>query len=127
MFKNIKQGPLKMPDRLSEDSKDLLVKLLNRDPTKRLGAGRTDALEIRSHPFFRNINWKDVYERKLQHPRPPKQDIKMTKAALSLEERAYGAYANIGRFDVNQLQDVDSIVQVEIQRSNTEAKREDLD
>jgi hypothetical protein len=29
MFKNIKQGPLKMPDRLSEEAKDLLVKLLN--------------------------------------------------------------------------------------------------
>jgi serine/threonine protein kinase len=127
MFKNIKQGPLKMPDRLSEEAKDLLVKLLNWDPTKRLGAGRTDAEEIKSHSFFRNINWKDVYERKLVHPRPPKKDIKLTKAALSLEERAYGAYANIGKFDVHKLDEFESVIQEDVQRNGTEPQRQDLD
>jgi len=110
MFKNIKQGSLKMPDRLSEEAKDLLVKLLNWDRARRLGAGRTDAEEIKSHSFFRNINWKDVYERKLVHPKPQKKEIKLTKAALSLEGIAYGAYANVGKFNIHKLEVFDSVI-----------------
>jgi protein-serine/threonine kinase len=36
---------------------------------KRLGAGVRDAEEIKEHPFFRGINWRDVYERKLRVPK----------------------------------------------------------
>jgi serine/threonine protein kinase len=91
MFKNIKQGPLKMPERFTEDAKDLILKLINRDPTKRLGAGKMDAEEIMKHPFFKNINWIDVMNRKLKHPKPPVREFKITKTVLSLEEKAYGA------------------------------------
>jgi len=41
-----------------------------------LGAGRADADEIKSHPFFKNIKWSSVLERKLN---PPKPDIKKLK------------------------------------------------
>jgi len=96
MFKNIKQGPLKMPDWLSIEVKDLLTQLLKWDPTKWLGAGKTDAEEIKTHAWFKDINWEHVYQWKLVHPKPAKKEIKVTWAALSLEEKAYGAYANIG-------------------------------
>lgn len=81
---------------MSSEVKDLLTQLLKREPTKRLGAGKTDSEEIKTHPWFSVLNWQDVYERKLVHPKPAKKEIKITKAALSLEEKAYGAYANIG-------------------------------
>jgi len=38
LFENILKGPLKMPSRgISDLAKDLIVKLLNRNPKKRLG------------------------------------------------------------------------------------------
>jgi len=36
---------------------------LARNPEKRLGSGIEDAKEIKRHPFFRNVNWNDVYNR----------------------------------------------------------------
>lgn len=110
MFKNIKSGPLKMPDWLSTEVKDLLTQLLKRDPTKWLGAGKTDAEEIKSHAWFSVLNWKDVYDWKLVHPKPAKKEIKITKTALSLEEKAYGAYANIGQFDEKELKAAESVL-----------------
>ena len=34
------RGPLKIPKHMSADAKDLIKKLLSRDPRKRLGANR---------------------------------------------------------------------------------------
>ena len=43
---------------MSKDLKDLLMKMLSRIPTERLGAN--GAWEIKSHPFFANhIKWDD--------------------------------------------------------------------
>jgi serine/threonine protein kinase len=38
LFENIKRGPLKLPKALSFEAKDIIKKLLCRDPKKRLGA-----------------------------------------------------------------------------------------
>lgn len=56
--------PIHMP----RDSVSILQKLLTRDPETRLGSGPTDAQEIMSQPFFRNINWDDVYHKRIQPP-----------------------------------------------------------
>ena len=42
----------------SEDSKDLIRKLLNKDPNKRLGSNSIE--EIKQHPWFSSINWNHV-------------------------------------------------------------------
>jgi len=39
LYENIRNGPLKLPNFLSAEAKDLLISLLNRNPFKRLGAG----------------------------------------------------------------------------------------
>lgn len=44
--------------------------MLNRNPNKRLGAGPTDAEEIKKHVWFKGVNWNDVYKRKLKPPKP---------------------------------------------------------
>lgn len=49
---------------MSANAKDLIKKLLCRDPRKRLGANK-DSEEIKEHPFFEGINWEDVFNRKL--------------------------------------------------------------
>ncbi|KAF2279503.1 uncharacterized protein EI97DRAFT_178538 [Westerdykella ornata] len=56
--------PIHMP----RDSVSILQKLLTREPERRLGSGPTDAQEIMSHPFFRNINWDDVYHKRIPAP-----------------------------------------------------------
>lgn len=56
--------PIHMP----RDSVSILQKLLTREPELRLGSGPTDAQEIMSHAFFRNINWDDVYHKRITPP-----------------------------------------------------------
>ncbi len=54
----------------------MFIKLLQRSPYKRLGSGKADAEEIKSHEFFKGINWNDVLDRKLK---PPIPEIKKPK------------------------------------------------
>lgn len=56
--------PIHMP----RDSVSILQKLLTREPDQRLGSGPTDAQEVMSQPFFRNINWEDIYHKRVQPP-----------------------------------------------------------
>ena len=53
------------PEHFSEEAKDILKGLLNRDPEKRLGASREGAEEIKRHPFFKDIDWDALYHRKV--------------------------------------------------------------
>lgn len=57
MYKKILQDELKFPEVFDSDAKDLLIKLLDRDPKKRLG-GKSGSEEIKKHQFFNNIDWK---------------------------------------------------------------------
>jgi protein-serine/threonine kinase len=45
--------------------------LLNRNPNRRLGAGPTDAEEIKKHPFFDSIDWEKVFARGYEMVKPP--------------------------------------------------------
>ena len=63
LYDNILNAPLKMPTKLSGDCQDLLKKLLRRNAQERLGANKGFD-EIRRHPWFKTVNWKDVYLRK---------------------------------------------------------------
>ncbi|CEH15782.1 candidate protein kinase c [Ceraceosorus bombacis] len=56
--------PIHMPP----DSVSILHKLLTRDPARRLGSGATDAEEIKAHPFFRDINWDDMFHKRVPPP-----------------------------------------------------------
>jgi serine/threonine protein kinase len=70
LFHNIINGPLKLPRSISAEAKNLMVSLLNRNPTKRLGAGPEGAHEIMRHPFFNSINWDDVAAKNTNPPKP---------------------------------------------------------
>ena len=49
----------------TSEAKSLLTGLLNRDQAKRLGSSSNDASDIMSHPFFRDISWADLRDRKV--------------------------------------------------------------
>ncbi|XAR50116.1 Non-specific serine/threonine protein kinase [Bertholletia excelsa] len=57
---------VKLPPRLSSEVHSLLKGLLQKDPSRRLGSGLTGADEIKSHKWFRSMNWKKLEARELQ-------------------------------------------------------------
>ncbi|KAF9141267.1 Serine/threonine kinase [Linnemannia schmuckeri] len=50
----------------------LLQSLLVKVPSNRLGSGPTDAEEIKAHAYFRNVNFDDVYHKRIRPPFLPK-------------------------------------------------------
>ncbi|KAF9293741.1 Serine/threonine kinase [Mortierella antarctica] len=50
----------------------LLQSLLVKVPALRLGAGPTDAEEIKAHAYFRNVNFDDVFHKRIPPPFLPK-------------------------------------------------------
>ena len=67
----------------------LIKKLLIFDPKLRLGSGADGGEKIKSHNFFKNINWQDVWDRKLTPPFVPKlkneQDLKYFDSSFTDE------------------------------------------
>ncbi|GAB9469048.1 Agc/akt protein kinase [Globisporangium polare] len=78
LYKLIEKDPVKFPPKcnIPPEARSLIVGLLEKDPTKRLGARQ--ASEILTHPFFKDIKWDLVLRKKIQSPWIP--------APLSLEE-----------------------------------------
>ena len=69
LFKNIKYATLDLPSHLSDDARDLLTRLLDKDPKKRLGA-RYGSFEIKQHPFFSKIDWDKMMTKQYIPPEP---------------------------------------------------------
>ena len=61
-------GNLKIPNFVPKEAAELLKRLLERNPNKRLGGGDRDAEEIKEHPYFKDIDWNKVYEKKIKPP-----------------------------------------------------------
>ncbi|XP_067412416.1 ribosomal protein S6 kinase alpha-5 isoform X2 [Emydura macquarii macquarii] len=59
------------PQEMSALAKDVIQRLLMKDPKKRLGCGPGGADEIRKHPFFQKINWDDLAAKKIPAPFKP--------------------------------------------------------
>lgn len=63
---------LSLPFFLSVDARDLLTRLLRKDPKKRLGGCMPKDMEtIKKHRFFRKIDWKRLEARELEPPIRP--------------------------------------------------------
>jgi serine/threonine protein kinase len=65
----IVKSKLSLPYYLSADAKDLLTRLLRKEPKKRLGFNMPKDLQsIKKHRFFRKIDWKKLEARELEPP-----------------------------------------------------------
>lgn len=62
--------PLSFPPSVSANAKDLIIKLLNPNPRVRLGYN--GAHEIKSHPYFKGINFDLVFQKQYKPPFVPK-------------------------------------------------------
>ena len=69
MYELIKTSSVKFPKRisLSDDAKDIIKKLLEKDPKKRLGSSK-GIEEIKSHPFFASIDFDMIVQKKIKAP-----------------------------------------------------------
>ena len=88
LFHNIMHQPISFPSTLSEQGRSLLesvcfgcrvvpvlkstLKLLQRDPSQRLGCGKDDGEELIRHPFFQGIDFEKLKNKVYQPPFKPK-------------------------------------------------------
>ncbi|XP_031800131.1 ribosomal protein S6 kinase alpha-4 [Sarcophilus harrisii] len=59
------------PSRIGPVAQDLLKRLLEKDPKKRLGSGPQGAQEVKDHPFFQGLDWVALAARKVPAPFRP--------------------------------------------------------
>lgn len=63
LYENIKKARLKFPSHIKEDARNLIKKMLDRDPLK-----RPTICQIKSHSFFRSIDWEALASRDVSPP-----------------------------------------------------------
>ncbi|XP_053577175.1 protein kinase C delta type [Bombina bombina] len=68
LFESIKMDTPHFPRWITKESKDILEKLFERDPLKRLGVTGN----VKLHPFFKTINWTLLEKKELDPPFKPK-------------------------------------------------------
>ena len=72
MYKNIAFGKVRFPrDALSNEGRNFVKGLLNRNPKHRLGAVH-DAQELKAHPFFADTDWDAMMKKMVVPPFKPK-------------------------------------------------------
>ncbi|EGU80643.1 AGC/AKT protein kinase [Fusarium oxysporum f. sp. raphani 54005] len=72
MYKNIAFGKVRFPrDTLSQEGRNFVKGLLNRNPKHRLGA-TDDAEELKRHPFFADVDWTLLSKKLITPPFKPK-------------------------------------------------------
>ncbi|EXB74404.1 Serine/threonine-protein kinase [Morus notabilis] len=62
----IVKDKIKLPTYLSSEAHSLLKGLLQKDASKRLGSGARGSEEIKSHKWFKPINWRKLEAREIQ-------------------------------------------------------------
>lgn len=63
LYENIEKGKLTLPKYLSKEARKVVQKMLHKDPKK-----RPTLEQLMADPFFDEIDWKQLEERKLEPP-----------------------------------------------------------
>ena len=64
IMENVNKGVLKIPEKLSEDLKNLLKKLLTKNPEERV----RDFGCLKHEEWLKNVDWQGIYDKKLVAP-----------------------------------------------------------
>uniref|UniRef100_A0A8D3D4P5 protein kinase C n=1 Tax=Scophthalmus maximus TaxID=52904 RepID=A0A8D3D4P5_SCOMX len=79
VFDSIVNDEVRYPRFLSTEAIGIMRRLLRRNPERRLGSGEKDAEEVKKQPFFRNVDWEALLQRKAPPPFVPsiggKEDV----------------------------------------------------
>lgn len=71
LYEKVLNGQFKTPECMTALCKSLVKCLLDVDPTKRLGSLKAGVFDIKSHPWFREINWQSILHQKIIPPYMP--------------------------------------------------------
>jgi len=71
-FRRTLSGRFYVPNFISDSAADLIFKLLQVNPDKRLGSGRNGADEIKRHRWFSRIDWAALEQKRLPAPIRPR-------------------------------------------------------
>uniref|UniRef100_A0A3Q3KRG2 protein kinase C n=1 Tax=Monopterus albus TaxID=43700 RepID=A0A3Q3KRG2_MONAL len=79
VFDSIVNDEVRYPRFLSTEAIGIMRRLLRRNPERRLGSGEKDADEVKKQPFFKNMDWEALLQRKVPPPFIPsignKEDV----------------------------------------------------
>jgi 3-phosphoinositide dependent protein kinase-1 len=62
IFEKIKASTFELAEDLDSDIRNLIMKLLVKDPSKRLGSGPDGFEMLKKHPFFESVDWENLLE-----------------------------------------------------------------
>ena len=68
VINNILRKDISFPNKVDKLSRSLVIKLLNRNPGKRLGSLSGGGEQVRAHPYFDGIDWPSLLDRKVKMP-----------------------------------------------------------
>lgn len=66
MYHDIRKAQLVIPKTLSDEARNILLKLLDRDPMQRPGA--KNKMDLRNHPFFAGLDWEKLERKEIDPP-----------------------------------------------------------
>ena len=72
IYEAILGGKIDWPKSVEGLAKDLIRKLLVQDRTKRIGSLRNGAEDVKTHKWFKEVDWEEVLCRKLKPPFVPR-------------------------------------------------------
>jgi len=72
VFDSIVNDEVRYPRFLSNEAIALMRRLLRKNPDRRLGSSPRDAEDIKKQPFFRDVRWSDLLQRRVKPPFKPK-------------------------------------------------------
>lgn len=82
---------IKFPAYVSSAAKDLILRLLERKPTRRLGVLAGKAGDVKHHRWFTGFDWQGLAARKFSPPRRPNDDAAKRIKELANQERRQGS------------------------------------
>ncbi|KAM4751333.1 serine/threonine-protein kinase N1 isoform 3-T3 [Anableps anableps] len=92
VFDSIVNDEVRYPRFLSTEAIGIMRRLLRRNPERRLGSGEKDAEEVKKQPFFRNMDWEALLQRKVPPPFVPsirsKEDVSNFDEEFTMEPPA---------------------------------------
>ncbi|KAJ3047340.1 RAC-gamma serine/threonine-protein kinase [Rhizophlyctis rosea] len=68
---NIISAEIEYPPHVTSDARDLISKLLNRNPMRRLGSGSGKGREIMGRPFYASVDFGKLYRKEIEPPFKP--------------------------------------------------------